>query len=269
MIYVPSPLRKRSMDLTLAEEISDHRRLDSDYGSWQAPRLCRGDRLPFRDHVLRGGARAPRAGSVGLRFSISQPSHLSCTGPRDDRVAEARQETGALRAAPTCSDQPRVRLDLTQQRPEFLPAPPVLRKKGSSLTRVDAMLPPRPPAPLEALSCSRSGALPPMQPTAPPLPHCWTPTAVPRRVLAPQRGAFDGSPRGLPFLSGPDSRFIGSILGFCQLPPAPRPPVHTARDDRLTAGTDVDVLDEHTLPTLGLELEECQTASLIGVHHPR
>lgn len=47
---------------------------------------------------------------------------------------------------------------------------------------------------------------------------------VPRRVLAPHRGAVEGSPRGFPFRRGPRSRSMGSIRRFPLPPPGARPP---------------------------------------------
>jgi len=67
--------------------------------------------------------------------------------------------------------------------------------------------------------------------------------AVPRRVLAPHRGAFDKSPRGFPFLRGPGSRFMGFIGHFCLPPSCPTPGPHVRprepfrRDPRSPADT--------------------------------
>jgi hypothetical protein len=67
--------------------------------------------------------------------------------------------------------------------------------------------------------------------------------AVCLRVLAPQRGAFEGSPGGLPFLSHPRRVAWGSSSVLAMLPPLARAPADSPSDDCLTARTHADVLD--------------------------
>src|SRR5258708_2630656 len=63
-----------------------------------------------------------------------------------------------------------------------------------------------------------------------------------RRVLAPQRRAFERSPGGFPFFSHPRRDAWGSSPVLAISPPLARAPAQAARDDRLTAGLDVDLL---------------------------
>ena len=77
-----------------------------------------------------------------------------------------------------------------------------------------------------------------------------------RRFLARQRGAALAALSALR-----QSGTYGLLSGFISTPDAPC-------DDRLSALTDVDVLDGDGLSAACTELVESEGAFLVGIHHP-
>ncbi len=90
-----------------------------------------------------------------------------------------------------------------------------------------------------------------------PLAMAGDPHGVPlRRFLARQRGAALAALSALR-----QSGTYGLLSGFISTPDAPC-------DDRLSALTDVDVLDGDGLSAACTELVESECAFLVGIHHP-
>ena len=109
------------------------------------------------------------------------------------------------------------------------------------------MFPPRPPAPLEALGCSRPGAQPPVHPTS----------AIRHR----RRLTTGAPPRARP---APRRRLevYGLHRLFLNRPPAPPAPLQAPRDDGLAALADGDVLDDDGLLAAGFKPLHCHAPLL-------
>jgi hypothetical protein len=106
-----------------------------------------------------------------------------------------------------------------------------------------------------------------------PLPIAGPRQGRPARVRAPQRRADVGSPGGFPFFNQPyrgvwgalsDS---GSSTALC--PPASAAAFHLASNHRLTAITDMNMLNHHGLPTTVTQAVHGNHAALTDIHHAR
>ena len=76
---------------------------------------------------------------------------------------------------------------------------------------------------------------------------------LPLRVLAPHRGAFIGSPCGLPFRRS--TAFVSLRMGFTYRSSRPPPDIHRPHHG-LTAFVDMNVLNDHLLLATGTMLLE-------------